>query len=153
MGETLTAIISAQCQTAALVAGATTISSNLLDKRSPRIGAIIFGFLIWFAAFLIPDPNAPITNAPWTHNWIHVYCNHYRQVLRFFTINPVGQTTVGIRYRLSPCTRIHSVIHQKTEAEKIDLKTASLRVSEELKLYSSQVCRRKFSRPNNKSLC
>ena len=27
-------------------------------------------------AFLIPDPNAPITNAPWPHNWIHVYCNH-----------------------------------------------------------------------------
>ena len=52
------------------------ISSNLLDKRSPRIGAIIFGFLIGFAAFMIPDPNAPITNAPWSHNWIHVYCNH-----------------------------------------------------------------------------
>ena len=76
MGETLTAIISAKCQTAALVASATTISSNLLDKRSPRIGAIIFGFLIWFVAFLIPDPNAPITNAPWPHNWIHVCCNH-----------------------------------------------------------------------------
>jgi hypothetical protein len=77
-GGTLTAIISAECQTAAIVAGAiaTTISSNLLDKRSPRIGAVIFGFLIWFAAFLIPDPNAPITNAPWPHNWIHVYCNH-----------------------------------------------------------------------------
>jgi hypothetical protein len=28
------------------------------------------------AAFLIPDPNAPITDAPWPHNWIHVYCNH-----------------------------------------------------------------------------
>jgi hypothetical protein len=76
MDETLTAIIS-KCQTAALVAGAiATISSEILDKRSPRIGAIIFGFLIWFAAFLIPDPNAPITNAPWPHNWIHVYCNH-----------------------------------------------------------------------------
>jgi hypothetical protein len=73
-GQTLTAIISAKCQTAALVA--TTISSNLLDKRSPRIGAIIFGLLIGFAAFLIPDPNAPITNAPWPHKWIHVYCNH-----------------------------------------------------------------------------
>jgi hypothetical protein len=78
MGETLTAMISAECQTAALVAGAiaTPISSILLDKRSPRISTIIFGFLIWFAAFLIPDPNAPITNAPWPHNWIHVYCNH-----------------------------------------------------------------------------
>ena len=38
--------------------------------------AIIFGLLIGFAAFLIPDPNAPITDAPWPHNWIHVYCNH-----------------------------------------------------------------------------
>jgi hypothetical protein len=73
----LTAIISAECQTAALLAGAiaTTISSDLLDKRSPRIGAIIFGLLIGLAAFLIPDPNAPVTNAPWQHNWIHVYCN------------------------------------------------------------------------------
>jgi hypothetical protein len=63
MEETFTAIISVECQTAALVAGAiaTPISSNLLDKRSPRIGAIIFGFLIWFATFMIPDPNAPIT--------------------------------------------------------------------------------------------
>jgi fructose-specific phosphotransferase system IIC component len=54
MGETLAAIISAECQTAALVAGtiATTISSNLLDKRSPRVGAIIFGLLIGFAALL-----------------------------------------------------------------------------------------------------
>jgi hypothetical protein len=25
---------------------------------------------------MIPDPNAPVTNAPWPHNWIHVYCNH-----------------------------------------------------------------------------
>ena len=25
---------------------------------------------------LIPDPNAPITDVPWPHNWIHVYCNH-----------------------------------------------------------------------------
>jgi len=48
----------------------------LLDKRSPRVGAIIFGLLIGFAAFLIPDPNTPITDAPWPHNWIHVYCNH-----------------------------------------------------------------------------
>ena len=72
MEETLTTIIS-KCQTAALVA--TTIS-KLLDKRSPRVGAIIFGFLIGFAVFLIPDPNAPITDAPWPHNWIHVYCNH-----------------------------------------------------------------------------
>ena len=73
---TLTAIISTECQTAALVAGATTISSNLLDKRSPHIRAIIFGLLIGFVAFLIPDPNSPITDAPWPHNWIHVYCNH-----------------------------------------------------------------------------
>src|SRR5215471_4491870 len=63
---------------AALVATAiaTTISSNLLDKHSPRIGVIIFGLLIGFAAFLIPDPNAPITDALWPHDWIHVYCNH-----------------------------------------------------------------------------
>jgi hypothetical protein len=48
----------------------------LLDKRSPRIGAIIFGFLIWFTAFmLIPDPNAYL-NVRWPHKWIHVYCNH-----------------------------------------------------------------------------
>ena len=55
---------------AALVATAiaTTISSNLLDKRSPRIGVIIFGLLIGFAAFLIPDPNAPITDALWPHD-------------------------------------------------------------------------------------
>jgi hypothetical protein len=52
----------------------TGISS--FDKRSPRVGAIIFGLVIWFVAFLIPDPNAPITDAPWPHNWIHVYCNH-----------------------------------------------------------------------------
>jgi hypothetical protein len=30
----------------------------MFNKRSPRVGAIIFGFLIWFAAVLIPDPNA-----------------------------------------------------------------------------------------------
>jgi hypothetical protein len=60
MGQTLTAIISAEYQTAALVTGAiaTTILSNLLDKRSPRIGAIIFGLLIGFAAFLIPGAPA-----------------------------------------------------------------------------------------------
>ena len=74
MGETLTPIISAEYQTDGAIA--TTISSNLLDKRSPRIGVIIFGLLIGFAAFLIPDPNAPITDASWPHNWIHVYCNH-----------------------------------------------------------------------------
>jgi hypothetical protein len=51
------------------------ILSDLLDKRNPRIGAIIFGFLIWFAAFLIPDPNAYL-NVPWLHKWIHVYCSH-----------------------------------------------------------------------------
>jgi hypothetical protein len=62
---TVTAIISAERRTVVLVARAiaTTISSDLLDKRSPRIGAIIFGFLIGFVAFLIPDPNAPITAA------------------------------------------------------------------------------------------
>jgi hypothetical protein len=54
----------------------TGISFNLLDKRSPRVGDIIFGLVIWFVAFLIPDPNAPITDAPWPHTWIHVYCNH-----------------------------------------------------------------------------
>jgi len=47
MGETLTAIISAEYQTAALVAGTiATPSPNLLYKRSPRVGVIIFGLLI-----------------------------------------------------------------------------------------------------------
>lgn len=54
----------------------TTVSFDMFDKLSPRLGAIIFGGLIFFAYFLIPDPNAPITNAPWPHKWIHAYCNH-----------------------------------------------------------------------------
>jgi hypothetical protein len=44
---------------------------------SPRIGAIALGILIWIISwYVIPDPNAPITNAPWPHKWIYVYCNH-----------------------------------------------------------------------------
>lgn len=44
---------------------------------SPRIGGIAFGILIWIIFwYVIPDPNAPITNAPWPHKWIYAYCNH-----------------------------------------------------------------------------
>jgi hypothetical protein len=48
----------------------------MLNKYSPRLGAIAFGLLLWFIAYIvIPDPNAYL-NVPWPHKWIHVYCSH-----------------------------------------------------------------------------
>jgi hypothetical protein len=49
----------------------------MIDKRSPRVGAIIFGFMIFFAYFLIPEPNDYSNdNGRWPNKDVHVYCNH-----------------------------------------------------------------------------
>lgn len=45
--------------------------------HSPRTKGVLIGLLLaMLYLFIIPDPNHPITDMPWPHKWVHVYCNH-----------------------------------------------------------------------------
>jgi hypothetical protein len=44
-------------------------------KLQPRLGAIIFGGILFFVFLLVPDPNS-YANIPWPHKLIHVFCSH-----------------------------------------------------------------------------